>query len=183
MTITQAQLENVQIDYGVVYNNHGETDAKKLGPSRGGGEFKVTAAMRDIEYDGMNGKTKGAQVIESVDAVLSVTILDSSIEAMAIAMPWATYDSVGKTITCKKEDIGLIASTKYMKNTTMFCKTTKGEYRKITLFNTMAENDFTLAAKPKAEGEIALEIYAHWDDLEGATLDDLFKIETVASIA
>jgi hypothetical protein len=181
--VKQQQLENIQIDYGVVYNNYGETDTKQIGPSRGGGEFKATASIRDIEYDGAKGKTKGMQVVDSVDAVLSVTILDTSLEAMALAMPWATYDSVGKTLTCDKASIGVITTSKYLKNTTMFCKTAKGEYRKITLFNTLAENEFSLAAKPKAEGEIALEIYAHWDDVEGATIDDLFKVETVATIA
>lgn len=180
--LTQTQLENIQIDYGVVYNNYGETDVKKLGPSRGGGEFKATATKREIEYDGSKGKTKGAQVVESVDAYLSVVILDTSMEMMAVSMPWATYDATAKTITCTKENIGLIASSSYMKNSTMFCKTTKGEYRKITLYNSMAESDFSLAAKPKAEGEIQLDIYAHWDDLDDAILDDLFKIETVTTI-
>lgn len=183
MSVTKQQLENIQIDYGIVYNNYGETDSKKMGPSRGGGEFKATATIRDIEYDGSLGKTKGTQVVESIEALLSVTILDTSIESMAIAMPWATYDSVGKTITCEKANIGLLGDEKYLKNTTMFCKTAKGEYRKITLYNTLAESEFSLSAKPKAEGEIALEIYAHWDDVEGALLDDLFKIETVANIA
>lgn len=181
MTITTQQIENVQIDYGIVYTNYGETDAQKLGPVRGGGEFKAEKTLRDIEFDGARGKTKGMQVIDEINAMLSVVVLDTSVKTLSLAMPYANYDDVAGTLTCKSSNVGAIASTSYLKNVTMFAKTIKGEYRKITLYNAMAENDFTLAAKPKGEGEISLEISAHWDAIDDTK--DLFKIETVASIA
>ena len=180
LTVTQTQLENVQIDYGLVYTNYGETDSALLGPTRGGGEFKATATVRDIEFDGQKGKTEGAQAIEDINASLSVVHLDTSVASLAKAMPWATYDSVGGTITAKSANVGVVPSTAYLKNVTMFAKTIKGDYRKITLYNAMSEGDFTLAAKPKGEGEVSLEIYAHWDATDDTK--DLFKIETVADL-
>ncbi|WP_040413426.1 hypothetical protein [Desulfosporosinus sp. OT] len=181
MPLTQAQLENVQIDYGIIFANYGEADAAMLGPTRGGGEFKATATIRDIEFDGQKGKTKGMQVIESINATLSVVTLDTSMSSLAMAMPWATYDDVLGTITCKSENIGVIPGEAYLKNVTMFCKTVKGDYRKITLYNAMSEKEFVLAAKPKGEGEVSLEIYPHWDPTD--SLADLFLVETVASLA
>ena len=62
----------------------------------------------------------------------------------------------------------------------MFAKTIKGEYKKITLYNALSENGLTLAAAPKAEGTVALEIYAHWDATDDTK--NLFEIEDVASI-
>lgn len=180
MTITQTQLENVQVDYGVVFVNYGVAGERKLGPTRGGGSFKVTAKLRDIEYDGGNGKSKGMQVLEDIIAILSVTVLDTSIETLAIAMPWATYDTVTGTITAKSSNIGGIQSGAYLDNITMFAKLMNGQYKKVTLYNAMSEGDFQLAAKPKGEAEIGLELTAHWDAFDDTK--DLFKIEDVVGI-
>ena len=180
MALTASQLENIQIDYGIVYTNFGELDAAMIGPTRGGGEFKATATIRDIEFDGQKGKTKVAQVIEDISATLSVVHLDTSMASLALAMPWATYDDTAGTITCKNANVGAVPDTAYLKNVTLFAKTMKGDYRKITLYNAMSEADFTLAAKPKGEGEVSLEVNAHWDVTDDAS--DLFKIETVADL-
>ena len=180
LTITQQQLENVQVDYGIVFANYGVAGERKLGPTRGGGAFKVTATLRDIEYDGGNGKSKGMQVLEDIIAILSVTVLDTSMETLAIAMPWATYDAELGTITAKNSNIGGIQDGSYLENITMFAKLMNGQYKKITLYNAMSEGDFELAAKPKGEAEIGLELTAHWDAFDDTK--DLFKIEDVANI-
>lgn len=184
MSLTQTQIENIQIDYGIVYINHGETDAQELGPVRGGGEFSADAKIRDIEFDGSLGKTKGMQVTEEINASLKVTVLDTSIKTLALSMPYATLAGDGSTtpysLTCKSTDVGVLATESYLKNITMFCKTVKGEYRKITLYNAMNEGKFDLKAKPKGEGEVSLEFNAHWDATDNTK--DLYKIETVATI-
>jgi hypothetical protein len=180
MSLTTAQIENVQIDYGIVYTNYGETDAARLGPCRGGGEFSVDNKIREIEFDGMLGKTKGMQVVEEINAALKVTVLDTTIKTLALAMPYATYEDVTKTLTCKSTDVGILAAESYLKNVTMFAKTVKGEYRKITLYNAMHEGKFGMKAKPKGEGEIELEFNAHWDPTDDTK--DLYKIETVTTI-
>ncbi len=186
MSVTKTQIENVQIDYGIVYTNYGETDSAKLSPCRGGGEFSVDNKIRDIEFDGSNGKTKGMQVIEEINATLKVTVLDTSIKTLALAMPYATLSGDGTelspyVLTCKSSDIGIIADESYLKNVTMFAKTLKGEYRKITLYNALVEGKFGFKAVAKKEGEIELEFNAHWDATDDTK--DLYKIETVASIA
>ena len=178
--LTQEQLENVQIDYGIIYTNYGETDVKLLGPTRGGGEFVATASIRSIEFDGMKGETMGTHVVEDINAVLSVVTLDTSMATLALAMPWATYDDVGGTITAGTANIGIIPGTAYLKNVTMFAKTIKGEYRKVTLYNALSKKDFSLAAKPKGEGEVSLEINANWDATDSNA--NLFLVETVASL-
>lgn len=180
LSITQTQLENVQVDYGIVFANYGVAGERKLGPTRGGGSFKVTATLRDIEYDGGNGKSKGMQVVEDIIATLSVVTLDTSIETLAIAMPYATYDSAAGTITAKSSNIGGIQDGSYLENVTMFAKLMNGQYKKITLYNAMSESDFELAATPKGEAEVSLELTAHWDAFDDTK--DLFKIEDVVGI-
>lgn len=180
MPITQQQLENIQIDYGVVYINYGETDARLLGPTKGGGTFKVTKNIRDIEFDGRKGKTKGAQVVDEINAVLSVNNLNTSIDTLALAMPYATLAGDKTSLTCGSSAIGVVPSSAYLKNVTEFCKTVGGAYKKITIYNAMNEGDVEFAAAPKSEGTVAMEFNGHWDAVDDTA--NLYKIEDVANI-
>ena len=180
MALTKQDIENIQIDYGIVYVNYGENDQKLLGPTRGGGEFVATATIRDIEYDGSKGKTKGMQVVDDITAQLNVTSLNASLESLKLALPYAKYDQATKTLTVDKDCLGIIPDEAYLKNITMFAKTVKGEYKKITLYNAMSENGLTFAAAPKAEGTIALNVYAHWDAVDDTT--KLFEVKDVEGI-
>jgi hypothetical protein len=178
LKLKKEQIENIQIDYGIVILNYGETGAERLGPTKGGAEFNATKNIRDIEYDGALGKTMGMQVIDEMDASLKFSILDTQLSTIAKVMPQADYDATAKII--KNTKGGLIPASKYFKNITMFAKVAKGGYKKITLFNALNESDFVLSSAPKAEGEIALEVFAHWDPEEITT--DLYLIEDVTSI-
>lgn len=178
MGLTQNQIDNVQIDYGIIIINYGVSGERKLAPTKGGGEFSVKAKLRDIEYDGAKGKTKGMQVVEDIAATLSVSILDTSMDNIALSMPFADY--TGGIVTAKGANIGAISNSAYLNNVTMFCKTMGGMYKKITLYNAMNEGDFKLAAKPKDEGEIKLEIEAHWDAIDD--MANLYSIEDVGTI-
>ena len=181
MSLTQEQIENIQIDYGLVFVNYGETGQKKLGPTRGGGEFTATRELRDIEFDGRKGKTKGMQVIDAIDAMLKVVVLDTTIETLSLSMPYATLAGDKQSLTCGTGAIGVVKGSDYLKNIVRFAKTIAGSYKKITLYNAMSESDFSLKAAPKGEGEVGLEVYAHWNALDDT--DNLYKIENVASIS
>ena len=182
MALTQEQIENIQIDYGIVYINFGVTGERQLAPTRGGGTFTVTKNIRDIEFDGRKGKTKGVQVVDEVNAMLSVPLLDTSMDNLALAMPWATYS--GGKISGKSGNLGVIPDSAYIENITCFAKVIGGGYKQITLYNAMAENDFSLAATPKAEGVITLEAHAHWDAEDNtADLYDVQDVETIDSDA
>jgi len=178
LTITAAQIESIQIDYGIIYVNFGEAGEAVLGPTRGGGSFDVKAKIRDIEYDGQHGKAKGMQVIDEINAALSVTLLDTSMDRLAIAMPFATL--AAGVLTCGVAAVAVVPDAAYLTNVTMFCKTIVGTYKKITLYNAMNEKDFSLNAKPKGEGEVSLEIAGHWDPTDDTV--NLYKIEDVVSI-
>jgi len=175
---TQEQIEAIQIDYGIVYLNYGEVGEKLLGPARGGGTFDVKATYRDIEFDGSKGKNKGMKVLEDLNAMLGVTIIDTSIDVLALAMPFMVR--AGEILTAETGSIGVVPASSYQTNITMFAKLISGLYKKITLFNVLNEADFSLAAKPKGEGEVALELSAHWDPTDAAA--NLYQIEDVASL-
>lgn len=174
--LTTKQIESIQIDEGVVFLDYGEDTERFLAPTRGGGEFSATATVRDIEFDGRHGKTAGTQVIEEQAASLKVTTLDMSQENLILALPFCTIVSPdGKAI--KNPPTGIIPESAYLKNATMFAKTVGGKYKKITIYKPMHETGLTIKAVQKAEGELALELLAHYpkDDLDG----ELWKIEEI----
>lgn len=174
--LTKQQLESIQIDEGVIFLDYGEETERFLAPTRGGGEFSATATVRDIEFDGRHGKTAGTQVIEEQAASLKVTTLDMSQENLILALPFCTIVSEnGKVI--KNPPTGIIPESAYLKNATMFAKTIGSKYKKITIYKPMHENGLTVKAVQKAEGELALELLAHYpySDLDG----DLWKIEEI----
>lgn len=100
-------------------------------------------------------------------------------ENLALAIPSCVVaNDEGKTI--KNPKTGVIPLSAYLKNVTMFAKLISGKYKKITIYNPMHETGFTAKAVQKAEGELALEIIAHYPhtDLDG----DLWKVEEIAEM-
>lgn len=177
--LTQAQLDKILIDEGIVFINWGVTaEEAKLGPTRGGGEFTVTPVYRDIPVDGVRGKTKGLKVLDSLDAMLKVSILSHDQQQVAKLLPFADVGLTPFDITSGEQ--ALVPATKYLTNVVMFCRTLDGKFKKITLFNGLNEAPLVISAKPKGESEFALEIHAHWDGI--TTTNELFKIEEVATM-
>ena len=184
--LTQKEIESIQIDEGVVILDYGEETERPFVPCRGGGEFSATATVRDIEFDGRNGKTAGVQVISEQAASLKVTTISLSWQNLAAAMPSSRIiqeqihypPEEPKTITTiKNPKTGVISKVNYFTNVTMFAKLIGGKYKKITIYKPMSEDGITFKAAPKAEGELEITFQAHYDtdDLDG----DLWKIEEI----
>ena len=178
--LTTKEIENIQIDEGLVFIDYGLETERKLAPTRGGGEFSATVTIRDIDFDGRSGPTKGTQVIESQDATLKVVTLCMSHENLLLAMPYARVAGEGDEKVIKNPKCGLIKNDAYCTNITMFAKLLSGRYKKIIIHNPMSESGLAVKAAPKAEGEVSLEIKAHYttDDLNG----DLWEVSDIDSI-
>lgn len=186
MKIKKEKIEQIQLDYGIIFTNYGEAEQELLGPTDGGGGFEATKELRDIPFDGMRGKTKALQVIDAVDAVLNVDVLDTSLAAMRLAMPYLQTTGTGPTevIECTQDSIGVLPADRYLKNITMFIKTIDKKYKKITLYNAMNEGDFAFQAAQKEAGKISLAIQAHWlvEEEDVTSIDKLFTIEVIDTI-
>ena len=178
MALTTTQIENIPIDYGLVYIDFGEVTERFLGPTKGGSTLKITKEIRDIEFDGSKGKSKRMQVVDKIDCSLVVASLDCQMDNLAKAMPWITYSS--SILTAETSNVGVLEAGDYFTNIVVFVKLVGGGYKKITLYNPMNESDFEFAAAPKAEGMVSFEFYAHWDPTDDDA--DLFKIEDVETL-
>lgn len=96
VNLTQDQIENIVIDTGVVYVNYEEVGERILAPVRGENQFLVERTIRDIEFAGRRGKTKGLRRIIEENAKLVVNLMDLSMDNLALALSGATYGNADK---------------------------------------------------------------------------------------
>jgi len=173
--LTTQNIENIQIDEGVVYADYGETTERLLGPARGGGEFTVDNKIRNIEHDGARGAEVGLQVIEEQVAKLKVTILEMSQTNLILAIPGCVVEQDGSITNGEN---GIISAAGYLKNVTMFAKLVNGKYKRIQLFSAMHEGALALKAVAKSEGELSLEMSGHFDPTDTTAL--LWRIAEIS---
>lgn len=182
--ITKEQVENIQIDHGILYKNYGLESKKLIAPIRGGTNFKVERTYRNIEFDGAKGKTKGLKTLDDENATLTAKTLDFSLETMADKLPGAkiTRDEQTNKITkIESGKLGLIDENEYIENITMFAQKISGEYIKVTITNVLDENGLDFSAVQKAEGEVELVYSAHHEYDEDKKVP-LYTIETVSTM-
>jgi len=180
--LTKEQVENIQIDHGILIKNYGEENQLIIAPLRGGTNFKVERTYRDIEFDGKKGRTKGLKTIDEENATLTAKTLNTSLETLADKLPGATIttdENTHKITKIEGGNIGLIDEDEYIKNITMFAQKIDGKFIKVTIFNALDENGLDFSAVQKAEGEIELVYNAHHrydEDSKPYSIENVDKI-------
>lgn len=161
VNLTEGAINKIQIDEGIVVINFEEDDEKVIGPTRGGAEFVATPSIRDIEFDGRKGKTKGLQVKDGEDVSLKINTLCCSQENLALAIPASNINTSDKKIT--PGEFGVIPKKAYLTNVAVITKTIDGSFKVLVVKNPMHEGAFTFKAASKAENEHNLEFLGHYD--------------------
>lgn len=173
VNLSTNDVNKIQIDEGVVVINYGETNEKVLGPTRGGAEFTVTPSIRDIEFDGRKGKTKGMQVKDGEDVSLKISTLCCSLDNLKLAIPGATVSNNSLT----PGNFGVIAVANYLANVAVITKMIDGTYTILKVTNAMHEGAFTYKGVSKSENEHSLEFLGHYD-ATSSTEECCWSIET-----
>ena len=175
---TDKTAENLLLDAGAFFVNFDmETDDfdsavtadKLLGATRGGGQFSAVPEIRSLEVDGVKGKAKGLQFIDSWEVKMTASLLEVTKEGLAKALVATTID----TATNLEYDIikanSVIALTDYIENITYVGKKSGStEPVIIQIYNALNTTGLTLQTKDKDEALIALEFVGHYaaDELE-----------------
>lgn len=182
--VTKEQVENIQIDHGILYKNYGLESQKLIAPLRGGTNFKVERTYRNIEFDGVKGKTKGLKTLDDENATLTAKTLNLALETMADKLPGAKItrdEQTQKIAKIESGKLGLIDEDEYIENITMFAQKIGGEYIKVTITNVLDENGLDFSAVQKAEGEVEMVYSAHHEYDESKKVP-LYTIENIDSI-
>lgn len=180
--LTQNDINKIQIDEGIVIKDFGLETERIIGPTRGGVEFTATPSIRDIEYDGRKGKTKGLQVKDGEDVTMKIITLCCSKENLALAIPGAIVtektDSANGSVT--PGEFGVISDSAYAKNIAVVTKMLDSTFNVLIVENPMHEGAFSYKAASKSENEHNIELLGHYDpfDSTGKRLWSIEEYET-----
>lgn len=139
-----------------------ESGTKLLGATRGGGTFNVTREMREPEVDGRRYSFVGGRFVDSADAYLSTTLLETTPENFVLALGSATATTSGKKTTVKMHTA--INDEDY-KDIVWIGDIADGKLVLIKLDNALNTNDFSFTFTDKGEGTYTVEFHAHQSDV------------------
>ena len=173
--ITVEQIENIIIDAGVIYKNYGEADQEILAPCRGDNVFNVEAEIREIEVNGVKGKTKGLRRKIREEASITTNLMDLSLENLKLAL-------TGSVLAEGKLSNGwTIPASDYITNITIVGINMAGEYKKCTIYNALSDEGIEVGFVEDDESVIEVTFSAHFDPEDAD--DKLWEIEDLTTLA
>lgn len=174
---TKDTAEHLLLDAGAFFKNFiyepgGESNdtfdsavaaGKLIGATKGGGEFSATPSVRQIEVDGVKGRAKGLETIDSWDVYLKATILEATAETIKLALTAASVDSESDTtydVITGNADIGL---DDYIDNVTWVGNLSgSNEPVIIQVYNALNTDGLKLTVQDKNEATIPTTFYGHY---------------------
>ena len=142
---------------------------KLIGATKGGGEFSAVPEIRQIEVDGVAGRAKGLETIDSWDIYLKANVLEVKEATIQSGLAASSVDSTTNT------DYDIITASNnlevsdYIDNIT-WVGTLSGSDKPviIQIFNALNTEGLKFSTTDKAEATISLTFYAHYtqDDLD-----------------
>jgi hypothetical protein len=173
---TTGTAESLLLDAGAFFLNFiVDTDTfesavlagKLLGATKGGGEFAAVPEIRQIEVDGIKGKAKGLETIDSWDVHIKANVLEVKKDSLAKALCASETD----TKTSAKYDIikakNYIELEDYIDNVT-WVGTLSGSEEPVIIqvHNAINSDGLTLTTADKAEAVIAMTFNGHYVDTD-----------------
>jgi hypothetical protein len=142
---------------------------KLIGATKGGGEFSATPTIRQIEVDGVAGRAKGLEVIDSWETYLKATVLEIKKETIKSALCSAKIDETSNEdydIISANAQIGL---DDYIENVA-WVGTLSGSNKPVIIIvkNALNTGGLKLATQDKSESTVEMTFYGHYtqEDLE-----------------
>lgn len=145
------------------------TAGKLIGATKGGGEFSAVPEIRQIEVDGVAGRAKGLETIDSWDIYLKANVLEVKEATIQSGLAASSVDASTNTnydiITASNN----LEVSDYIDNIT-WVGTLSGSDKPviIQIFNALNTEGLKFSTTDKAEATISLTFYAHYtqDDLD-----------------
>lgn len=142
---------------------------KLIGATKGGGEFSAVPEIRQIEVDGVAGRAKGLETIDSWDIYLKANVLEVKEATIQSGLAASSVDTSTNTdydiITASNN----LEVSNYIDNIT-WVGTLSGSDKPviIQIFNALNTEGLKFSTTDKAEATISLTFYAHYtqDDLD-----------------
>lgn len=167
---TEETAQSLLLDAGAFFKNYDvETDTfetavtagKLLGATKDGGEFSAKPEIRQIAVDGVKGKAKGLEVLDSWEVYLKANVLEIKKETIQAAL--CASESVETEdyleITAKNS----IELTDYIDNIT-WVGTLSGSDKPVIIqvYNALNTDGLSLSTKDKDNSVVAMTFYGHY---------------------
>ncbi|MEO7904640.1 MAG: hypothetical protein ABIR91_02500 [Candidatus Saccharimonadales bacterium] len=157
------------LDAGAIYFNVTETagvvsGGTLMGATNGGNEFALEQVMREIEVDGVRGRSKGGSVVESENADLTVNLKEITADNIAKAIAGSTIDTTTSTTHDIISSKGRIDDEDYISNVA-FVGRISGNDKPIiiVLDNALSLDGLTITTSDNDEATIPIKFGAHYD--------------------
>jgi len=153
--ITSDSYNNLVLDSGAIYT--GFTDfgslGTLLGATRGGATFKRAPTYKDLMYEGIPGQVVGQKHLTMSKVTLEVNIISFTDDNIPLAIPNSkTTDSAITGYTEISEQEWDAAAVHSLTNIALIAQISGSDSPvAIVLDNPIAESDFSLSFKDKAE--------------------------------
>lgn len=171
---TEKTPENLLLDAGAFFKNFNvEEDAfesavkagKLIGATKGGGEFSAVPAIRQVEVDGVKGRAKGLELLDSWDVYIKANVLEVTEETLKNALCSSAVDSNTSekyTIIKGKNYIDL---DDYIENVVWIGTLSGSEEPVIILVkNALNTEGLKVTVADKSEGVVPMTFYGHYSD-------------------
>ncbi len=136
---------------------------KLIGATKGGGEFSAVPEVRQIEVDGVKGRAKGLEVIDSWDVYLKATVLETTSESIKSALCASTVDTGSDETYDVITGNAAIGQEDYIGNVT-WVGTLSGSDEPVIIqvYNGLNTDGLKLTMQDKNEGTIPMTFYGHY---------------------
>lgn len=147
---------------------------KLIGATQGGGEFKAIAEIRQIEIDGVAGRIKGGETLDSWETSLAINLIETTEETIKLALGAAEIDSITNSMYHIVKGKSEIEDIDYIDNVTYIGTISgSGEPVIIQVLNALSTDGLDIKTEDKKEAVIAVTVYGHYteDDLDRPPFD------------
>lgn len=142
---------------------------KLIGATQGGGEFKAVAEIRQIEVDGVSGKAKGLELVDSWEVSQSMNLLETTPESLKLALGVADIDTISNNEYNVISGRSEIKDEDYLDNLTYIGTITGSDTPVIIqVFNALSTDGLNIKTEDKKEAVLSVTVYGHYteDDLD-----------------
>ena len=155
--ISTSTQERILMGPGAVYIN-----GVLLGATKGGNSFEINRTINDVRPDGAKGKVKGFRFLASVEAILTVRLMEVTEQNIVYALAGSSVDN--HVITG-----GEISDSTYIPEVSIAAEikgstpATENSAVEITVKNALVEGPLTVNLPDSVEAVVELKFHAHFD--------------------
>lgn len=176
---TSKTPEHLLLDAGAFFKNFdvkedtfetARTAGKLLGATKGGGEFSAVPSIRTLEIDGIKGKAKGCEILDSWEVYIKATFIEASKELLISALCAAKEGESENSSYDVIEGKSSIAIEDYIDNIT-WVGTLSGSQKPVIIqvYNAINTDGLKFTTQDKNETTIPVTFYGHYADAEDDT--------------